>query len=615
MIYGRLERNSSRPLTGAFVELFADDSRLRRDLVKASKLLESWGQSISSIGNAIAAAGAAVVAPLTVAATGFALMGSEMQRASERTGVSVDRLSALAGAADQSGISLEQLEAMLTKFEKGLFQAGEGSEQMRRALQLLGVSLSALHGQNPEQQISTLADAFANLKDNTQRVALATELFGRGAGTQFLNFAKNGSAGIRELVREQVLLGNYMTKDQAEAATNLERAFKTLWNTLKYAAVTIGSALAPAMMEGAARMRDWVVGAKTWLKENNGLVLSAFKLAKAIIPVGLGLFAAGTALSYLGTGMGAATKATIGLLSALSRGPGIVDALIKTVWGLTAGLASTLLGIISPATFVVAAIVGIGYAFLKFSSEGAAAIEALKTGWTNIAAIGKETFGGIVDALKAGELELALKIAWAGAKAITAEAAVALKMVWIEFKYWLMGLWENATWENIWNMVSDGFEHAIKFMTQLWNEFTDFISGKEYGVATLNPTLGRNRQAPMNLMSPKEQELSGIRDAADAARAELAALNDEAKKKLAARQAAAKADADKFMSGGQGGGQGIMPGPSAGTFNPFEAMAMGIGGKSIAERQAEIAERQRELAWEQKVLLQRIAASLDQGLQ
>ena len=83
----------------AFVELFADDSRLVKGLKKASARLKGWGESVTAAGKSMLAGGGAILGALAGSAKVFADMGSELSDMSTRTGVSVEALSELGYAA------------------------------------------------------------------------------------------------------------------------------------------------------------------------------------------------------------------------------------------------------------------------------------------------------------------------------------------------------------------------------------------------------------------------------------------------------------------------------------------------------------------------------------
>jgi len=73
----------------AFVELFADDSKLVRGLRRAEKRIKAFGQSVRNLGLKIAGLGTAVLAPLLGAAKAFGSMGDQVAKMAKRTGLSV----------------------------------------------------------------------------------------------------------------------------------------------------------------------------------------------------------------------------------------------------------------------------------------------------------------------------------------------------------------------------------------------------------------------------------------------------------------------------------------------------------------------------------------------
>jgi len=87
----------------AYIELYTKDSRLVKGLNDAAKQLDAFGKSLQGIGTKMAMLGAGIVTPLAGAAKVFADMGSDMVDMSQRTGVSVEALSELGFAAEQSG--------------------------------------------------------------------------------------------------------------------------------------------------------------------------------------------------------------------------------------------------------------------------------------------------------------------------------------------------------------------------------------------------------------------------------------------------------------------------------------------------------------------------------
>ena len=135
----------------AFVELFADDSKLVRGLHRAEKKLKAWGQGVRDIGTKMAAVGAAVATPLLGAAKAFASIGDNLVHVSERTGISVEALSELSFAADQCGVEMEALETGIRKMQKTIVSAAKGSSEAQEALGLLGLTIKDLDGLSPDE--------------------------------------------------------------------------------------------------------------------------------------------------------------------------------------------------------------------------------------------------------------------------------------------------------------------------------------------------------------------------------------------------------------------------------------------------------------------------------
>ena len=128
----------------AFVELFADDSRLVRGLRAAEKKLKTFGDSIRNFGLKMMGLGAAVLTPLVAAGRVFAGMGSEIADLSVRTGVGVEALSELGYAAEQSGTSLRALGQTLFRMNRRIANAATGSGPAVRALTAGGTTAAAM---------------------------------------------------------------------------------------------------------------------------------------------------------------------------------------------------------------------------------------------------------------------------------------------------------------------------------------------------------------------------------------------------------------------------------------------------------------------------------------
>ncbi|MCL4193730.1 MAG: hypothetical protein KJZ87_18475, partial [Thermoguttaceae bacterium] len=230
----------------AFVELFADDSRLVRGLKAASAKLKAWGQGVTAVGKTMLAGGATVLGALVGTAKVFANMGSQLADMSARTGVSVEALSELGYVAEMSGGDLETLEAGLRKMQKAIVEAATGSQSAQESLSALGITIADLKNLSPDEQFMLIADRLAQIKNPTQRAAAAMEVFGK-SGTKLLPMMAGGAAGLEAMRQKARDLGLVMSSEDAAAADGFGDVLDTLWKTLKVGVFTIGSALAPIL--------------------------------------------------------------------------------------------------------------------------------------------------------------------------------------------------------------------------------------------------------------------------------------------------------------------------------------------------------------------------------
>jgi hypothetical protein len=110
----------------AYVELSIRDNRLTKGLAAAAAKLKAFGAGLTGLGTQLLGVGAALATPFALAAKLFADMGSDLVDMSQRTGVSVEALSELGFAAEQSGADMETLEAGLRKMQKFVVEAADG---------------------------------------------------------------------------------------------------------------------------------------------------------------------------------------------------------------------------------------------------------------------------------------------------------------------------------------------------------------------------------------------------------------------------------------------------------------------------------------------------------
>ena len=513
----------------AFVELFADDRALVRGLRTAQQKLAAFGVAVRGLGTQMLALGAGIVAPLALAAKAFADTGSQLSDMAARTGVSVEALGELGYAAQQSGASLEDVEKAVRTMQRTITAATNGSDQAAEALDRVGLSAEALAGLKPEQQFAAIAAALARIEDPTQRAATAMGVLGK-SGTTLLPMV----ADLAALRAEARRLGVVMSGGQAKLADDLGDAFDRVKASLQGVANAVGTALAPVLLDLAARVTGFLVGFREWIAQNQGLVVTILTVGAAVAGIGASLIALGLAVSGVSAGIGA-------LASAASVAGTVIGALGAIIGAL-----------FSPIGAVIAGVAALGAVIVTQTTTGQQALGMLSGGFQTLQDDAVDAWGGIADALAAGDIGLAAKIVWA-----------TLKLEWERGTSFLLNFWDAAVagfaqifasaWYGIqtvfWNVVyalADAWDWVVGGITKAWNTAVGWIAGK---LAQLLELVGLADQGlDLRIQTETDQQNTGL----DQQRQQRTQARDKDLANLAAERDAVKAGisqdlADKVM--------------------------------------------------------------------
>lgn len=450
---------SSIKAGSAYVELLLNDSKFIKSLDKAAARLRAFGTSITGIGTRIAAAAGAVLTALTGTTAVFSEMGDALAKMSGRTGITVETLSELGYAAELSGTNVATLESGIRKMQRALVEAAKGSSNATETLAELGLTVADLQGKSPDEQFKLIADRLSQVQSPALRAALAMKIFGK-TGAQLLPLMQDGAEGIEALQKQARELGLTMSTEDAKAAEVLNDTMDMLWKVMKRTAFVIGSALAPTIVKLATLVTDAIVGMNDWIAANKDLIVSAFKITAIVLGVGLTLIGLGAAITVLG-----------GVMGALVTVAGAVGTAIGTI-------GSILAAILSPIGLVIAAVIGLGAYLIYVSGVGADALQWLGDRFTDLKDFAVASFGGIADALAAGDIALAGKILWLTLKVAFEKGVGWLQGIWLTFRgFFIQTAYDAfygalAAWEIVQNGLTVAWIETTAFLSKTWTSFT-----------------------------------------------------------------------------------------------------------------------------------------------
>lgn len=399
----------------AFVELLANTTKFEKGLKRAQDQMKAFGAGVQSIGLKIAAAGVAMTAPFIIASKVFAKMGDDLEKMARRTGLSIEALSGLGFAAEQSGASLAVLEKGIKTMQRSIVDLSRDLSTQKDAFEAIGLVFDDIKNLSPEDQFKLIAERLSKITDPTKKAATALMLFGR-AGAQLLPLMEDGAKGIEKLQKEAEDLGIIVSEDQAKAAAKFTDDMNRLFRVIQKGIFEIGQSVAPVISKIIDKILGVIKPMMDWIKENRALIAIAFKTALAITAIG-------TAIALVGT-----------LIIGAAAVIGILASAIGAVISIVSGLAAALLFIVSPIGIMIAAIsVGAVFIVKKFGLIEKAA-NLLKDLFNRL----KSTFGdaitAIVESLKSGNIEGAFSVLMSSVKLVVAKGLDILTKAWVGFK-------------------------------------------------------------------------------------------------------------------------------------------------------------------------------------
>ena len=248
----KIEAASTPASTGLkLLSSAANDAKFQ--LQAATDRLGMLGSVLGKLGPAglIAGAGlAAVGVGITALVLPVANTADELANLAQKTGVSVEALSALTYVAQMSDTDLQGLVKGLQRLSVAMFDTQVQGEEGSAALKALGVSAVDASGQirPTEQVLLDLADKFANMPDGADKAALAIKLFGK-EGMSLIPLLNQGRAGITALMEEAERFGLVINSQTAQAAELLNDNLDRLRGMLEGVQRQIGAAVIPILAD------------------------------------------------------------------------------------------------------------------------------------------------------------------------------------------------------------------------------------------------------------------------------------------------------------------------------------------------------------------------------
>ena len=469
----------------------------------AAKIMAGMGIAAEDLGGAVDVMAKA----MTTANTDLSMLGEAFKYVgpiAKSAGISLEEITAAIQLLSNAGV---QGEMAGTTLRGMLLSLTSPSAEASKELQRLGVRVTDEAG-----NVRSLADILADLEGALSGVGSGEKL--RVLGTIFPARQAAGAAelvaqGAEKLRAATAALGDASGTASQIAGTQLDTLkgdVTILLSALEGVAIAVGEAFGTELRTAVRGVTSFLSALGVWIGENKQVVLTT-------VGIVVGLLAAGAALVGLG--------ATIQLVAFGFGG-------LATALGLVASLLGALL---SPIGLVLAGIGALAAYLVSASGLGGQALGWLGEQFQALLSTALQAFGGIGDALAAGDLGLAARILWLTLKLEWQKGISALNQQWVEVKRFFVAVWTEAVYgaaavaTQAWAGLQTAWTETVDFLADAWTLFTTSLT------QTWNTAVGFIRKAWVRLKSLFDSDIdvqaevtrinadvAGKNEAADSAR-------------------------------------------------------------------------------------------------
>lgn len=199
-----------------------------------SNFASGLGKGLSVVAGATAAVTAAAVKAadsFTDAASEVASYGDNIDKMSQRLGLSYEGFQKWDYILGQSGTDINSMQTGLKTLTNQLDDARNGSADAQARFAALGLTLEDLNSMSREEVFESVIAGFQRMEDSTERAALANDLFGKSGQnlTPLFNTSIEETQALADAAEE---LGFIMSDDAVKASADYQDALDTMQRSM-----------------------------------------------------------------------------------------------------------------------------------------------------------------------------------------------------------------------------------------------------------------------------------------------------------------------------------------------------------------------------------------------
>ncbi len=239
------------------IDLLMKTGSFETDTKRAEKRLTELRREATKVGKAIGTAFLGFAAASAAAVQGSINLLDATSKAAQAAGLTTESFSALAYAANLSGVESTEFGSAMQKLSRTAAEAASGTAQYAEAFDALGISVKNSDGslKNTDKLMGELADKFSQYEDGATKTALAQDIFGK-SGAKLIPLLNGGSQGLSDMAAEASALGLVLDTQTSKAAEAFNDNVTRLGSVAQGLTTKIAAELLPTLVNLSAQLFD-----------------------------------------------------------------------------------------------------------------------------------------------------------------------------------------------------------------------------------------------------------------------------------------------------------------------------------------------------------------------
>ena len=240
--------------------------------VLVSNFASGWKSAVGAVENLVGKVGA------------FAEQGDRIAKTSRLVGLSVKDYQAFGAAAKHAGMSTEEMDSALKKFNVNLGKARSGDKNAFRAFDAILGGRSLSEFKDSTSLLKEIANGYTNLSSAEQKAFVSQELFGR-SGMKMTELLSGGGDQLQKLFDDYEALGGGFSEKGAKDAEAFDDALQDMRGSIESIKISVMQDLFPTFTDLFRTVQGFIKESGPQIKQQVGVIVgSVGNLVKSTLP-------------------------------------------------------------------------------------------------------------------------------------------------------------------------------------------------------------------------------------------------------------------------------------------------------------------------------------------